>query len=670
MHSSSHSLLEDVLHESSPSPRVRAAARVVMEGFGDAYERRAKPLDLLAVEAFQEVAEIKQHDATAASSPPRSLSPSRSEPRQRSSLSALKPSSLRVDKVIKSLRSLFPSRVDLSDDEGLGDAGIERLCSSLMAHKALTELRLPNCGCGFTGANRVAELIAVHVHLRVVELSRNATIGDAGASALGRALRSSCKLEVLELRSCGIGDEGAIAIASALIARRGYAPLAHLVLSFNKDIGEAGVDALRKAAEQWSCGRLTRIDLSGASASAATLSACQHALTPEGRQAPDGAALWAQGLHSAFTMRFADPAVRTKDGDAASSLSIQPPRSANSVEAASPYPAKTSATTFDGIESAETPTRAISVPKLTEEEYFALTDPYDAAMVRAMTAHGVQEEEARAVAAKAAESARAAATEAIRAETAAAEKASEKAAENANAVHDADEEQRLEEQVAGGESHAIEALEPSRTITQEEASEAAFAVRAAATRAVERAEAIRSEAERLANERGQLDALQPSAVGGHGKALGQREQQEAAEAAEAMKAAAAQAAMTVQAVAKTLEAAEVAVQMGEEPGESKDDAKRGAGRMPSSSSPPPSPPPEAEIVSVLDPATVAGEDAESELGPMRAPLRPVPLTGNREMAEDLEREPCPTCNRTFAPSVLARHASICAKRAAKLGALN
>ena len=153
----------------------------------------------------------------------------------------------------------------------------------------------------------------------------------------------------------------------------------------------------------------------------------------------------------------------------------------------------------------------------------------------------------------------------------------------------------------------------------EEASEAAFAVRAAATRAVERAEAIRSEAERLANERGQLDALQPPAVGGHGKALGQREQQEAAEAAEAMKAAAAQAAITVQAVAKTLEAAEVAVRIGEEPGESKeDDAKRGAGRMPSSSSPPPSPPPEAEFVSVLHPATVAGEDAEYELDPMRA----------------------------------------------------
>ena len=58
---------------------------------------------------------------------------------------------------------------------------------------------------------------------------------------------------MLELRSCGIGDEGAIAISSALIARRGYAPLAHLVLSFNKDIGEAGVDAAQGsgAVELW-----------------------------------------------------------------------------------------------------------------------------------------------------------------------------------------------------------------------------------------------------------------------------------------------------------------------------------------------------------------------------------------------------------------------------------
>jgi hypothetical protein len=41
----------------------------------------------------------------------------------------------------------------------------------------------------------------------------------------------------------------------------------------------------------------------------------------------------------------------------------------------------------------------------------------------------------------------------------------------------------------------------------------------------------------------------------------------------------------------------------------------------------------------------------------------IPLTGNRDMAEDLEREPCATCGRTFAPSVLSRHAAVCKKRA-------
>eukprot|EP00966_Prymnesium_polylepis_P171404 3962590-Prymnesium_polylepis.1 len=46
-------------------------------------------------------------------------------------------------------------------------------------------------------------------------------------------------------------------------------------------------------------------------------------------------------------------------------------------------------------------------------------------------------------------------------------------------------------------------------------------------------------------------------------------------------------------------------------------------------------------------------------------LKAVPLTGNREMAEDLEREPCPTCGRSFAPSVLCRHAPMCAARALK-----
>ena len=63
--------------------------------------------------------------------------------------------------------------------------------------------------------------------------------------------------------------------------------------------------------------------------------------------------------------------------------------------------------------------------------------------------------------------------------------------------------------------------------------------------------------------------------------------------------------------------------------------------------------------------------ADTEAGPAdgigetAGELKAVPLTGNRDMAEDLERVPCGTCKRSFAPSVLARHEPICRERAAK-----
>jgi hypothetical protein len=45
-------------------------------------------------------------------------------------------------------------------------------------------------------------------------------------------------------------------------------------------------------------------------------------------------------------------------------------------------------------------------------------------------------------------------------------------------------------------------------------------------------------------------------------------------------------------------------------------------------------------------------------------LKALPLTGNRDMAEDLDRESCAICGRTFAPSVLVRHTPICARNKA------
>ena len=53
------------------------------------------------------------------------------------------------------------------------------------------------------------------------------------------------------------------------------------------------------------------------------------------------------------------------------------------------------------------------------------------------------------------------------------------------------------------------------------------------------------------------------------------------------------------------------------------------------------------------------------LAPLPGELKAHVLTGNRDMAEDLEREPCGTCKRSFAPSVLVRHEPMCAARAEK-----
>ena len=293
--------LEDAIAESSPSPRVRAAARQVIDGFGGE-DRREKPIDLLVLEAFQD----------AIVSLPEPLPP----------LAPLVPSRRRVDAAIASLRERRPVKIALSDDEACGDDNIGRLCSSLLAHRALTELRLPNTGCGFPGASSIAELVAVHLKLRLLDLSRNPAIGDAGGGALGRALRASCALEQLKLRSCGIGDDGASAIASAIAARRGNAPLTHLDLSFNSGIGAVGVDALRDAASRCGSGKLA-LDLAGASATPAQLAAAQLALTPEGRRQPNGAELWRQGVHSAYTLRFADASSRVSAvGDAEASLSL------------------------------------------------------------------------------------------------------------------------------------------------------------------------------------------------------------------------------------------------------------------------------------------------------------------------------------------------------------
>ena len=63
-------------------------------------------------------------------------------------------------------------------------------------------------------------------------------------------------------------------------------------------------------------------------------------------------------------------------------------------------------------------------------------------------------------------------------------------------------------------------------------------------------------------------------------------------------------------------------------------------------------------------------EGDSVQGGVQGGIKPQPLTGNGEMAEDLARVACTTCSRFFALSVLARHQPICASRAAKDAARN
>ena len=78
---------------------------------------------------------------------------------------------------------------------------------------------------------------------RLICLLENGIIGEFGASALARALRTNCSLTYLNLGYNAIGETGAAAIGEAL---QSNCNLTHLYLTKNK-IGDRGAEALAKA---------------------------------------------------------------------------------------------------------------------------------------------------------------------------------------------------------------------------------------------------------------------------------------------------------------------------------------------------------------------------------------------------------------------------------------
>ena len=197
----------------------------------------------------------------------------------------------RLDRLLLALPKCQPNTIELSEYSALGDTGAQRLCAALFGHPALRELRLAKTGLGAAGTSLVAEVIAVHLRLTLVDLSHNA-VRDVGAGSLADALKASRALQTLLLQSCEIGNPGGVMLASALMHRAALGSLTNLDLAFNP-IGVAAAEALREAASR--SNSLQRLSLAGTPLDPTLLAAVATALTPAGKARPSATRIFEHG---------------------------------------------------------------------------------------------------------------------------------------------------------------------------------------------------------------------------------------------------------------------------------------------------------------------------------------------------------------------------------------
>lgn len=147
-----------------------------------------------------------------------------------------------VFRLLKSSRlaQLGMSKLQLKESHFTGIA--EGLKSSSLRYLTLVDTVISD-----KAAAALAEALTVNENLKRLCLIR-CSLSDNAAAALARMLRVNTTLNVLELSDNGIGDTGAIEISNALLDPS--SPVKSFELLGNKNIGEAGIQAILQLAEQ------------------------------------------------------------------------------------------------------------------------------------------------------------------------------------------------------------------------------------------------------------------------------------------------------------------------------------------------------------------------------------------------------------------------------------
>ncbi|KAF5892826.1 NACHT, LRR and PYD domains-containing protein 3-like isoform X1, partial [Clarias magur] len=141
--------------------------------------------------------------------------------------------------------------LDLRNND-LQDSGVKLLSEGLKSsHCKLEILRLAICNLGEKACEYLASAFMLpHSTLRELDVSNN-DLRDAGVKLLSDGLKSSnCKLEILRLSGCLITNKGCAALASAL--RSNPAHLRELDLSYNLP-GDAGGEMLSAVLKDPDC---------------------------------------------------------------------------------------------------------------------------------------------------------------------------------------------------------------------------------------------------------------------------------------------------------------------------------------------------------------------------------------------------------------------------------